>query len=326
MYYKKIRLLEQTDQEYFLDTVDELYGTIAQDPEFEVTREKVKHGRGKNVVVRLLSKLPFLNRVHLHLGNALVINFAAMISGDFRLLLPYVFLSRQNFVYMYDAWPRFHKWIFPLLDFLNVRFVFFSSKQVWLSHQEKYPLSRCKSMWLPEGIDAAEYLALPFEDKNIDVLEFGRIYKDYHDKILPVLESSGRTHVYPKPGMPLLFPDKASFVAGLSRAKLVVCVPSNITHPERAENISTMTLRYLQAMASKVLIVGIMPSDMQELFPYLPIVELDMENAGEQIVEILNAYETYIPLIERNYTEVWNNHQWKNRWEVMKGIMEEYHD
>jgi hypothetical protein len=326
MRYRKIRLLEQADKEYFLDTVDELYGTIARDSEFEVTREQVKHGREKNAMVRLLSKLPFLNKLHLRLGNAQVTNFAAMISGDFRLLLPYAFFSKRNFVYMYDAWPRFHQWIFPLLDFLNVRFVFFSAKQVWISHQAKYPLSRCQSMWLPEGIDAAEYRAAPYEDKDIDVLEFGRIYQEYHVRISPVLESFGRAHLYPKPGMSLLFPDKASFVAGLSRAKLVVCVPSNITHPERAEDISTMTLRYLQAMVSKVLIVGKMPSDMQELFPYLPIVELDMESAGEQIMEILNAYESYKPLIERNYTEVWNNHQWKNRWEIMKGIMEEDHD
>jgi hypothetical protein len=326
MNYKKIRLLESQEKEYFLDCVDELYGTIAQDQSYEVTREQVKHSRQKNLLVRVLSHFPFLSKLHLRVQNEPVINFAAMISGDFKLLLPYAFLSKHNFIYMYDAWPRFHKWIFPLLDFLNVRFVFFSAKQAWISHQSSNLQSRCKSMWLPEAINAAEYHPEPFENKDIDVLEFGRIYQEYHDRIRPALESSYKMHVYPKPGTALLFPNRASFIKGLGRAKLVICVPSDITHPERAENISTMTLRYLQAMVSKVLIVGKMPSDMEELFPYLPIVELDMTHAGEQIVAVLDAYETYIPLIERNYAEVWKHHQWSNRWEVIKSRMEAYND
>ena len=112
----------------------------------------------------------------------------------------------------------------------------------------------------------------------------------------------------------------------IGKAKVVICVPSNITHPERAEYISTMTLRYLQAMVSKVLIVGIMPSDMQELFPYMPIVEIDMDHAAAQMLTVLDNYEHYRPLIERNYAEVRQNHQWQNRWAIIKSVMEETYE
>jgi hypothetical protein len=323
MNYRKIRLLEQQDKAYFMDCVDELYRTIACDASFEILREQVKYGKQKDLVVRMLSKLTFLDSFKFRLKNAPIINFAAMISGDFKLMLPYSFFTSMNFIYMYDAWPRFHKWIFPLLDFFNIRFVFFSSKQVYLDHQTKYPGSRCKSIWLPEGINTAEYRAESYVNKDIDVLEFGRIYQEYHDLIKGALITEGKKHVYPKPGVALLFPDRPSFIDGLAQSKIVICVPSNITHPQRAEYISTMTLRYLQAMASKVLIVGKMPNDMQELFTYLPILEIDMDHAAEQILDILRNYEAYIPLIERNYVEVWENHQWQNRWGVIRRIMEE---
>jgi hypothetical protein len=320
--YRKIRLLEQQDKEYFLDCVDELYATIEQDASFQTERTVLRYSRQKNLLIRLLSKFPTLNRLLPGAAGSSTINFASMISGDFKLFLPYAFRTRHNFIYMYDVWPRFHQWIFPLLDFFNIRFVFFSSKQVFEDHLRNYPQSKCKSMWLPEAIKANDYHFESYTNKDIDVLEFGRIYQAYHERIADALQSHGRHHVYRRPGEALLFPDKHAFVKGLARAKITVCVPSNITHPDRAEYISTMTLRYLQAMASKVLIVGVMPQDMKELFAYTPIVEIDMGRAAAQLLEVLENYEAYIPLIERNYIEVVKQHQWQNRWAVMKVKME----
>lgn len=77
-------------------------------------------------------------------------------------------------------------------------------------------------------------------------------------------------------------------------------------------------------MASKVLIIGVMPEDMRELFSYLPIVEIDMENASAQLSGVLDNFDAYIPLIERNYVEVRALHQWENRWEIMKRKMEDF--
>jgi hypothetical protein len=320
---RKIRLLEQADKAYFLDCVDELYATIEQDPSVEVERTVVRYSRQKNLLIRLLSKFAFVQRLKPGRGGSRTINFASIISGDFKLFLPYAFLARHNYIYMYDVWPRFHKWIFPLLDYFNIRFVFFSSKQVFEDHQLKFPQSKCESMWLPEAIKADDYRFESYAKKDIDVLEFGRIYQDYHNRIAGALQEQNRHHVYRGAGATLLFPDKKAFVNGLARARVTICVPSNITHPDRAEYISTMTLRYLQAMASKVLIVGIMPSDMKVLFPYMPIVEIDMKHAATQLTTVLDNYDKYIPLIERNYLEVIKHHQWQNRWAVMKAKMED---
>ncbi|MFD2284866.1 glycosyltransferase [Pedobacter petrophilus] len=320
----KLRLLQSNDEEYFLDCIDELYSTIEKTPSiFETERMPVKHSRFKSFLVRKLASYPALFKLKLRMGNKKAVNFVSMISGDFRLLIPYAFTTKLNFIYMYDVWPRFHRWIFPLLDFFHVRYVFFSSRQVLENFNQKYSHVKCKAMWLPEALLVQDYGFNSFKDKTIDVLEFGRMYDAYHDLIVAPLAAQGKKHIYRKPDMNLLFPDKKSFSAALASAKVVICVPSNITHPHRAEYISSMTLRYLQAMASKCLIVGVLPSDMEELFGYNPIVEIDLENAGNQMLEVLAQYSDYESLIERNYQHVIRHHQWENRWKIIQQKIQE---
>lgn len=319
-----IRLIQSADRAYFLDCVDELY-TVAEKHSagYSVIRSLNKAGRLKSWLVRKLTDMPQFFSVKIRLGNSRVINFSAMISGDFRLMIPAAFLSKNNYIYMYDVWPRFHRWIFPLLDFFSVTYVFFSSKQVFEDYKRKYPDNKCKAMWLPEALTIAEYQFKSPESRTIDVLEFGRNYAAYHELIAESLKMNDKKHVFKTPDMPVLFPGKAAFTAALADSRIVICVPSDISHPERAEYISTMTLRYLQAMASKCLIVGFLPSDMEEAFGYIPIVEIDMERAAEQLIEILDDYDAYLPLIHKNYEEVKMKHQWVNRWEVIKSKMEE---
>jgi hypothetical protein len=319
-----IRLLASADKDYFLDCVDELYSTIEQEsPAGTVYRETLSAGRIKSYLVRKISTIPILHKLKIQFRTSDTINFASMISGDFRLMIPAAFMSDRNYIYMYDVWPRFQKWIFPLLGFFNISFVFFSSRQVYESFQKAYPAGPCKAMWLPEALNLADYHYQLLQDKTIDVLEFGRNYDAYHDLIVGPLSKNKYVHVFKRPEVPVLFPKKNDFIHALSKSRIVICIPSNISHPERAEDISTMTLRYLQAMASKCLIVGLLPSDMKAAFGYIPIVEIEMEKAGQQILEVLKEYEHYLPLIEKNYEEVKLNHQWSNRWKVIREKMEE---
>ena len=318
MSFNKIRLLDTQDKIYFQDGIREFYHTIEGDKSINVTRKTVPNKRLKSYLVRKLILVPNLFKLKLSLMDNKTINFSALISGDFGALIPYAFFSKQNFLYMHDVWPRFHYWIFPLLDFFNVKYVFFSSKQVWMDHIRKRPNSRCKSMWLPEGINTDEYAFKPLDQKRIDVLEFGRRYEKYHLLIRDGLAAHQKQHIYRRNNAELLFKYKTELTKALSEAKIVICIPSDVTHPERAEYISSMTLRYLQAMASKCLIVGITPFDMVELFDYQAVVEIDIDNPVTQLLEILENYQTYLPLIERNYLEVKKNHQWRNRWEIIK--------
>ncbi|RZK61035.1 MAG: glycosyltransferase family 1 protein, partial [Pedobacter sp.] len=168
-----------------------------------------------------------------------------------------------------------------------------------------------------------DYWFKPHHERKIDVLEFGRMYDEYHDLIKAPLTTHQKNHIFRTPDKYFLFADKSAFTAALADSKIVICVPSNITNPERSEFISSMTLRYLQAMASKCLVVGLLPSDMEEVFGYNPIVEIDISRAGEQLLEILENYGDYESLIEKNYQSVVAHHQWKNRWVEMEQTIKE---
>jgi len=74
-----------------------------------------------------------------------------------------------------------------------------------------------------------------------------------------------------------------------------------------------MTIRYLQSMIAKCLVVGCIPEDMKELFDYSPVVEIDRNDPVGQLDALLKSYDNYRPLIERNYREVLEKHDWKHR-------------
>jgi glycosyltransferase involved in cell wall biosynthesis len=76
-------------------------------------------------------------------------------------------------------------------------------------------------------------------------------------------------------------------------------------------------------MASKCLVLGKAPEEMKQLFGYNPVVEVDMENPSEQIIEILDNYEKYFELIEKNYKTVVENQTWAKRWEQISTILTE---
>ncbi len=77
-------------------------------------------------------------------------------------------------------------------------------------------------------------------------------------------------------------------------------------------------------MSSKCLIFGIAPAELIELFGYNPVIEIDLNNPEEQLLNLIKNYQTFIPLIEKNYKNVIENNQWKNRIEKMLNILSDF--
>jgi hypothetical protein len=229
--------------------------------------------------------------------------------------------NSRKVIYVFDSWESTYSKFEKILNAMKIDVAFFHSEQAAI-HFKKV-LTHTKSYWIPEGIHLEEYYSKPLKKRNIDVLQMGRKYDKYHNKILSFCINSGINYLYEKEKGIIIFPTKKDFLKGLASTKISICTPQSITHPERVGAVSTMTQRYLQSMSAKCLILGIMPKDMEKLFGYVPLISIDMKNPTRQITKILNNYEKYLPLIERNYVEVKNNHQWKNRIETMRSIMVE---
>ncbi|KFF05223.1 hypothetical protein [Flavobacterium reichenbachii] len=306
----QINLIRQKSNGTYLDCFDEIESSIVRKKDYNIKVIESNDNALKKVLIRLMFFLKFIKFFN---NKKQTINFSLLMGASFGSLIPHVFFSNSNYTYMYDAWPRFHDDIVKKAKKMNIKMIFFSSHQVTKLFNKLN--SGIKGVWIPEGIKVEDYSFVPFNLKEIDVLEFGRKYDVYHDEIAPVLKANNYFHLFEKQRGDVVFKSRLDFLNGLAKSKISICIPSNITHPERAEGISCMTLRYLQSMASKCLIVGILPDEMKCLFDYQPIIEIDFENTSSQILDILANYESYFSLIERNYTEIQKFHTWDIRLE-----------
>ncbi|BAV10200.1 hypothetical protein SAMN05421788_104430 [Filimonas lacunae] len=305
---QRINIIKSDATESYYDCFDEFEKTIVADQRFHVNFRTTKATGIKLYLLKIAVKLGVSFRWR---SGGKRIRFAMLMGASFDKLFPAYWWKGDNYVYMYDAWPRFLPYIIKSCKALNIKTIFFSSHKS--AEYFNKQASGINAYWIPEGIHVQEYKWRNYNDKNIDVLEFGRKYDMYHNAIAPALELESRVHLYEKVKGQVVFQTRADFIDALSRAKISVCVPSNITNPERAEDISSMTLRYLQSMVSKCLIVGVLPEEMKELFNYCPIIEIEEGRYAEQIVEVLNNYDQYIPLIEKNYQAVTESHTWDCR-------------
>jgi len=264
--------------------------------------------------IRLLNKLITIN-FHTNICYVCV-----LMGTNWNKCFPYFFSNSRKSIYLFDAWTNQHSNINTFLDSIyNINFVFISSRQAVQALQAIN--KKQKFYWIPEGIKKDIYKYYPYQKKDIDVLSFGRKYEQHHTLIVDELKNQNKIYLYEKIKGEIIFPTRDSFVDGLARTKISICVPSNITHPERAGEIETMTIRYLQSMVSKCLILGHAPNEMIELFGYNPVIEIDMENPVKQILSILNNFDKHIPLIEKNFNIVLKNHTWQHRWAKMLEIL-----
>ncbi len=240
--------------------------------------------------------------------------------GVYTKFLLFAFSCKHKILYLFDAWePRFLQ-IKDMIENLKIDIVFFTYKQSFEYFEKTLPHVKC--FWVPEGISLNKYYAMPYSQKDIDILQFGRRYDIYHNKIVNFCLENKYKYLYEKERGRIIFTKESDFLNGLAQSKISICVPSSITHPLRSGRISGLTQRYLQSMASKCLIVGYAPYDMGYLFDYNPIINIDMDNPTSQIKSILDNFDKYIPLIEKNYKEVKEKHQWKNRVAVIESILE----
>lgn len=247
--------------------------------------------------------------------------FTVMMGLDEAKYKPYGYTTNHcRSIFLFDAWEKDYQRIIDFVNKYKIDFVFVTASQS--AKKLNILFGDKKFFWIPEGIKKDEYQFKSYENKATDVLAIGRKFDEYHNKIKDELEKSGKKYLYEKVKGEIIFISREEFILGLADAKISICIPSNITHPERAGTIETMTVRYLQSMLSKCLIVGHAPQEMIALFGYNPVIEIDSHRPYEQLNEILINFEEYIPLIEKNYINTIKNHTWENRWNQIKTVFD----
>lgn len=244
--------------------------------------------------------------------------FAVLMGPQFAKCMPHFMLPATKGVYLFDVWPDVRDRVVHFVEALSVDYVFVSASQSADYVRERVG---ARVEWVPEGIDPAPYRHRPSGERDVDVLQLGRKYDAYHERIVGELARRGKTYLYERTKGDIVFPTREGFLDGLARSRVSVCVPSSVTHPARSGDVETMTLRYLQSMASKCVVVGHAPEEMVRLFGYNPVVEIDMGDPAGQLLDVLDGVDRYADLVERNYRAVLDRHTWRHRWQAIADVL-----
>ena len=273
--------------------------------------------RPVKLFARALARAGLVRRVADLSGNAYFVPI--MLLSEAR-LFPQCYFA-ETIVYAFDCWPALYGRWERFFRRHRMRVAFFSARDS-AAHFAK-ALPHMESVWLPEAVEASAYDGgKPLERRSIDVLELGRRWDAYHDKIVAPLARAGRVHKFQPPTAALLFPTPAELVAGFADAKVSVCFPSSMTHPQRSGRVETVTHRYFESMASRCIIVGHCPAELETLFGYNPVVEADLDDAPGQIEAILGAPEAYAALVERNHARLMEVGTWDARVATLLAALE----
>jgi hypothetical protein len=230
--------------------------------------------------------------------------------------------------YCFDCWePKWGRWE-SIFRRLRVRLAFFTARQAASHFAARLP--EMTAIWVPEAVDPEDHDgSKPLAERPTGVLELGRKYDRFHYAIREGLEQAHIVHKFERVKGQIIFPSAAEFRRGLGDARISVCFPSSITHPETSGQVETVTLRYFESFASRCIVVGHCPRELRDLFGYNPVVEIEPGRELEQIFSVLDHLEEYRSLIERNYQRLLETSTWDVRISTIlnhvNGLFYDYH-
>lgn len=261
--------------------------------------------------------LPVLNR------NRIL--FASLSGVEYiKIFQHYLFQSRLKAIYQFDTWTHDNIINENAFRSFKINLAFMSIRGA-SEYFNSLNIPDFKAYWIPEAIHSESYRFCEYAMKNIDILQYGRRWEWLHEQLLPFCRTNNLNYQYPKDGGNVKdqFENREQLLNGLSKAKIAICVPKTITHPE-IYDLSTVTTRYFECLASKCLILGYAPPDLIKMYGYNPLVEVDRSGPLDQLKYILDHYIEFIPLIEKNYQITKERHQWTHRIMDMKEIIRDY--
>ena len=208
----------------------------------------------------------------------------------------------------WDCWPNVFEKVCSFLQRNKVKTAIFTSSMTAELIKKKFP--KMNVLFVTEGIDISLYNEGELlKNRKIDLIEFGRSNKkivnsEYLDTRLKHLDSKNGER---------LFPDFEEFSKALSNSKVTITLPRCDTHPEVAGNIETLTQRYWECMLSRIIMLGRAPFELIDLIGYNPVININLGNADEQVLEILNSIDKYQDLVNRNRAMALKMASWKLR-------------
>ena len=277
---------------------------------------RVGYRNTQSLLPRIIGKTGFLRRYNRKTSRTF---FAAMMGKAESFLLPYS-LTMEPIVYCFDCWAPEYSWWVSFFKRYRIRRAFFSARASASFFSKTLP--EFGATWVPEATNLDQYSKGPdLSSRSIDVLELGRRHEWFHTRVAAHILAAGKSHLYQGAGKVFSGYGRAKLRAGLAETRISICFPKSMTHPEVAGGVETVTHRYFESMASGCLLYGHCPDELQTLFGYNPVVEMDPEQPAQQILKLLSEIDTYQPLVRKNHHRMREVGTWDSRVpQILEGL------
>ena len=223
-------------------------------------------------------------------------------------------LCHEVIPFFWDCWPEHYDMVAKWINRHRIRRAIFTSRQEMEAIKERVP--GLQVLWCHEGVDASSYNegALLCE-REIDILEFGRanqrIIREESGKLQQscnyVCTVKDGQNIYSEQELPL----------AMAKAKVTLCFPRSMTHPEAAGGVETLTQRYWEAMLSRIVIIGHAPQELIDVCGYNPVIEMPLGDKSVSpstfILDILHNITDYQSLVDRNRQTALEHAPWEKR-------------
>ena len=223
------------------------------------------------------------------------------------------YATHEVIPFIWDCWPCYYDKMESWFNRHKTRTAIFTSRMEMEEMQKRYP--QAKMLWCPEAVDASKYKKGKFlKDRSINLLEFGRSNERVLGKVS--IDNHVCTYVDGK----FIYSNEELYEA-MGDAKMTICLPKSMTHPDIAQGVETLTQRYWETMLSRTVIVGHAPKELIDVCGYNPVLELpdDKDRINTFIFDILSNIEDYQELVDRNRQTALEKGRWSIR---MTGVVE----
>jgi glycosyltransferase involved in cell wall biosynthesis len=240
------------------------------------------------------------------------VHVVGMLGPAERQLVPHGLTGRQAW-YVWDCWPDNESRWASMFQRWKPEFVFFSCRAAADHWAPKLPHTHVE--WSPEAVEVGAYRPGPdLAERRTLLLELGRRHPTFHKRASAILAERGAVHLHSSEERQFVFADRAALIAGLQSTVASVCYPGSVTDPGGRTGIwETMTHRYLEAAATRTLIVGGIPQEMRDLFGFTPGVEVDPDDPDEALSRILDDPGAYQDLVDRTHARLLEVASWDVR-------------